>query len=115
MTEGPIGGAGFGNEFGRPNILGIFRTFEEECAGRYRGYHKPIMVAGGFGLIDGVSDPRELIGAQFDAGLGSDVDASPGEQFSAGLSGEQIREALTLHGARSRLSGAAFDAGRQDR
>ena len=52
MTEGPIGGAGFGNEFGRPNILGIFRTFEEECAGRYRGYHKPIMVAGGVGLID---------------------------------------------------------------
>ena len=52
MTEGPIGGAGFGNEFGRPNILGIFRTFEEEFVGRYRGYHKPIMVAGGAGLID---------------------------------------------------------------
>ena len=52
MTEGPIGGAGFGNEFGRPNILGVFRTFEETFAGRYRGYHKPIMVAGGAGLID---------------------------------------------------------------
>ena len=52
MSEGPIGGAAFGNEFGRPNILGVFRTLEEICAGRYRGYHKPIMVAGGVGLID---------------------------------------------------------------
>jgi len=52
MTEGPIGGAAFGNEFGRPNIVGLFRTYEEEVSGRYRGYHKPIMVAGGVGLID---------------------------------------------------------------
>ncbi len=53
MTEGPIGGAAFGNEFGRPNIAGVFRTYEDEVNGRYRGYHKPIMVAGGVGLIDG--------------------------------------------------------------
>jgi phosphoribosylformylglycinamidine synthase len=53
MTEGPIGGAAFGNEFGRPNILGLFRTFEQvTSAGSHRGYHKPIMVAGGIGLID---------------------------------------------------------------
>ncbi len=52
MTEGPIGGAAFGNEFGRPNILGLFRTCETEAQGRYRGYHKPIMVAGGVGMID---------------------------------------------------------------
>ena len=52
MTEGPIGGAAFGNEFGRPNITGVFRTYEEQVNGRYRGYHKPIMVAGGVGLID---------------------------------------------------------------
>ena len=52
MTEGPIGGAGFGNEFGRPNVLGVFRTFEQIVDGRHRGYHKPIMVAGGSGLID---------------------------------------------------------------
>ena len=51
MTDGPLGGAAFGNEFGRPNILGLFRTFEETAADRYRGYHKPIMVAGGVGLI----------------------------------------------------------------
>jgi len=54
MTEGPIGGAAFGNEFGRPNIVGVFRTYEEMVAGRYRGYHKPIMVAGGVGLIDAI-------------------------------------------------------------
>ncbi len=52
MTEGPLGGAGFGNEFGRPNLCGLFRTLEEVVEGRYRGYHKPIMVAGGVGLID---------------------------------------------------------------
>jgi phosphoribosylformylglycinamidine synthase len=51
MTDGPLGGAGFGNEFGRPQLTGIFRTFEDVCLGRYRGYHKPIMVAGGLGSI----------------------------------------------------------------
>ena len=52
MTDGPLGGAAFGNEFGRPNVLGLFRTFEQVVDGRHRGYHKPIMVAGGSGLID---------------------------------------------------------------
>ncbi len=51
MTEGPIGGAGFGNEFGRPQLLGMFRTYEEMCNAKYRGYHKPIMLAGGMGNI----------------------------------------------------------------
>jgi phosphoribosylformylglycinamidine synthase len=51
MLEGPIGGAAFGNEFGRPQLCGFFRTYEEEVAGRYRGYHKPIMLAGGMGSI----------------------------------------------------------------
>ncbi len=51
MTEGPLGGAGFGNEFGRPQLTGIFRTFEDTFHGRYRGYHKPIMAAGGIGAI----------------------------------------------------------------
>jgi phosphoribosylformylglycinamidine synthase len=49
MLEGPIGGASFNNEFGRPNLLGYFRTFEQEVAGEVRGYHKPIMIAGGVG------------------------------------------------------------------
>ena len=47
MLEGPIGGAAFNNEFGRPNLAGYFRTFEQEVAGEVRGYHKPIMIAGG--------------------------------------------------------------------
>ncbi|MGS2724530.1 phosphoribosylformylglycinamidine synthase [Porticoccus sp. GXU_MW_L64] len=51
MIEGPIGGAAFNNEFGRPNICGYFRTFEENFSGERRGYHKPIMLAGGYGNI----------------------------------------------------------------
>lgn len=51
MLEGPIGGASFNNEFGRPNILGYFRTFELPVEGECRGYHKPIMLAGGVGNI----------------------------------------------------------------
>ncbi len=51
MTEGPLGGAAFGNEFGRPQLTGFFRTYEGEAAGLYRGYHKPIMLAGGHGVI----------------------------------------------------------------
>ncbi len=51
MLEAPIGGASFNNEFGRPNLLGYFRTFEQSVAGEMRGYHKPIMIAGGVGNI----------------------------------------------------------------
>lgn len=51
MIEGPIGGAAFNNEFGRPNICGYFRTFEDNFDGERRGYHKPIMLAGGYGNI----------------------------------------------------------------
>ena len=51
MIEGPIGAASFNNEFGRPNIAGYFRTFEQEAAGVVRGYHKPIMLAGGVGNV----------------------------------------------------------------
>ncbi len=55
MTQGPLGGAAFNNEFGRPNLGGYFRTFEQETAGpagdAVRGYHKPIMIAGGMGNI----------------------------------------------------------------
>ncbi|MBR4354771.1 MAG: phosphoribosylformylglycinamidine synthase [Kiritimatiellae bacterium] len=51
MTEGPIGGAAFGNEFGRPQLCGFFRTYEGCVDGELRGYHKPIMLAGGMGVI----------------------------------------------------------------
>lgn len=51
MLDGPIGSAAFNNEFGRPNLLGYFRTFEELFSGTMRGFHKPIMIAGGLGNI----------------------------------------------------------------
>jgi phosphoribosylformylglycinamidine synthase len=51
MIDGPLGGAAYNNEFGRPNIAGYFRTLEIENAGEVRGYHKPIMLAGGVGNI----------------------------------------------------------------
>ena len=51
MVEGPIGAAAFNNEFGRPNLAGYFRVFEQEVGGIRRGYHKPIMLAGGIGNI----------------------------------------------------------------
>ena len=52
MTEGPLGGAAFNNEFGRPNLNGYFREYEQTIAGQRWGYHKPIMIAGGVGTID---------------------------------------------------------------
>ncbi|MFT3721176.1 phosphoribosylformylglycinamidine synthase [Pseudorhodoferax sp.] len=55
MTEGPLGGAAFNNEFGRPNLLGYFREYEQAASSDVdslrRGYHKPIMIAGGLGSI----------------------------------------------------------------
>ncbi len=55
MLEGPIGGAAFNNEFGRPNLAGYFRTYCQEIQGaegpEIRGYHKPIMLAGGLGNV----------------------------------------------------------------
>ena len=65
MLEGPIGGAAFNNEFGRPNLTGFFRTYEQQVDGpngkEVRGYHKPIMIAGGFGNIrDEHVDKREI-------------------------------------------------------
>ncbi len=51
MTEAPLGGAAFNNEFGRPNISGYFRSFQANVNGTRYGYHKPIMLAGGLGNI----------------------------------------------------------------
>ncbi|MBY0572423.1 MAG: phosphoribosylformylglycinamidine synthase, partial [Undibacterium sp.] len=51
MIDGPIGGAAFNNEFGRPVLGGYFRTYEQNVGGTVHGYHKPIMIAGGIGNI----------------------------------------------------------------
>ena len=51
MIDGPLGGAAFNNEFGRPNLCGYFRVYEQTVGDQRRGYHKPIMIAGGLGAI----------------------------------------------------------------
>jgi phosphoribosylformylglycinamidine synthase len=61
MLEGPLGGAAFNNEFGRPNLAGYFRTFEEQANGEMRGYHKPIMLAGGVGSISAEHTHKHLL------------------------------------------------------
>jgi phosphoribosylformylglycinamidine synthase len=67
MTEGPLGGAAFNNEFGRPNLLGYFREYEQAVASDVdtvqRGYHKPIMIAGGLGSIDATQTKKILFPA----------------------------------------------------
>ena len=61
MLEGPIGAARFNNEFGRPALLGYFRSFTSQADGRLWGYHKPIMIAGGSGMIaDGQTHKQSL-------------------------------------------------------
>ncbi|USV03315.1 phosphoribosylformylglycinamidine synthase [Serratia entomophila] len=70
MTEGPLGGAAFNNEFGRPALVGYFRTYEEQVNSHngveLRGYHKPIMLAGGIGNIraDHVQKGEITVGAK---------------------------------------------------
>jgi phosphoribosylformylglycinamidine synthase len=61
MLEGPIGAASFNNEFGRPNLAGYFRSFEMKAGGVQRGYHKPIMLAGGIGNISGAHTEKSAL------------------------------------------------------
>jgi phosphoribosylformylglycinamidine synthase len=63
MIEGPLGGAAFNNEFGRPILGGYFRVFEQTLEGVRRGYHKPIMIAGGIGSIDAIHTSKKAIQA----------------------------------------------------
>ena len=85
MLEGPIGGAAFNNEFGRPNLLGYFRTFEARVPGlpdnEMRGYHKPIMVAGGLGNV------REEHATKIDVPAGAQVVVIGGPAMLIGLGG----------------------------
>src|SRR5258706_11705482 len=62
MIEGPIGGAAFNNEFGRINLCGYFRTYEQFADKVVRGYHKPIMIAGGLGNISGKHTHKKPFG-----------------------------------------------------
>ena len=62
MTEGPLGAAAFNNEFGRINLCGYFRTYEQLSGGVVRGYHKPIMIAGGLGNISNAHTHKKPFG-----------------------------------------------------
>src|SRR5690625_3911282 len=96
LNEGPIGGASFNNEFGRANILGYLRSFEQQVGDVYWGYHKPIMIAGGLGAIDDQQthkDPLpagalliQLGGPGMRIGMGGGATSS----ISAGVSAEEL-------------------------
>jgi len=64
MIDGPLGAAAFNNEFGRPNLLGYFRSYEQTAGGTRWGYHKPIMIAGGLGSIDAGQTKKDVIPPQ---------------------------------------------------
>ena len=85
MIEGPIGGAAFNNEFGRPNLAGYFRTYEERLPGlpetEIRGYHKPIMIAGGLGNV------RAEHASKIDVPVGAKVVVLGGPAMLIGLGG----------------------------
>jgi phosphoribosylformylglycinamidine synthase len=85
MIEGPIGGAAFNNEFGRPNLLGYFRTYETSLPGlpgnEIRGYHKPIMIAGGVGNV------RAEHASKIDVPVGAKVVVIGGPAMLIGLGG----------------------------
>lgn len=61
MIDGPIGGAAFNNEFGRPNLVGYFRTYEQNIGNKVFGYHKPIMIAGGIGSISDIHTTKRAL------------------------------------------------------
>ena len=85
MLEGPIGGAAFNNEFGRPNLLGYFRSYESAIPGlpgnEIRGYHKPIMIAGGVGNV------RESHALKIDVPVGASIVVLGGPAMLIGLGG----------------------------
>src|SRR5690554_6359431 len=85
MIEGPLGGAAFNNEFGRPALTGYFRTYEERVVSHngeeIRGYHKPIMIAGGMGNI------REQHVEKGDIPVGAKLIVLGGPAMNIGLGG----------------------------
>lgn len=108
MIEGPLGAASFNNEFGRPNLCGYFRTYEEQVSSfngtEIRGYHKPIMLAGGWGNIrrehiqkDHIDPGAKLIvlgGPAMNIGLGGGAASS----MNSGQSAEELDFASVQRG-----------------
>ncbi|WP_426369172.1 phosphoribosylformylglycinamidine synthase [Pseudocolwellia sp. HL-MZ7] len=100
MLEGPLGGAAFNNEFGRPAILGYFRTYEEEVNSfngtEVRGYHKPIMLAGGLGNIrdEHVQKGDIIVGANLIALGGPAMNIGLGGGAASSMASGQSAESL---------------------
>ncbi|MEW6992335.1 phosphoribosylformylglycinamidine synthase [Colwelliaceae bacterium 6441] len=100
MTEGPLGGAAFNNEFGRPAILGYFRTYEEQVNSfnglEVRGYHKPIMLAGGLGNIrdEHVQKGEICVGANLIALGGPAMNIGLGGGAASSMASGQSAESL---------------------
>ena len=107
MIEGPLGGAAFNNEFGRPNLGGYFRVFEQPVAGVLRGYHKPIMIAGGLGAISDAQTHK----LPFGAGTLLDPARRPGHAHRHG----RRRRQLDGRGQQHRGAGFRLGAARQPR
>ncbi|TMN80773.1 MULTISPECIES: phosphoribosylformylglycinamidine synthase [unclassified Pseudoalteromonas] len=100
MMDGPLGGAAFNNEFGRPNLLGYFRTYEEKVTSHngeeVRGYHKPIMLAGGLGNIrsDHVQKGDIPVGAKLIALGGPAMNIGLGGGAASSMASGQSNEDL---------------------
>ncbi|RRS07701.1 phosphoribosylformylglycinamidine synthase [Pseudoalteromonas sp. J010] len=100
MLDGPLGGAAFNNEFGRPNLLGYFRTYEEKVeshnGAEVRGYHKPIMIAGGLGNIreDHVQKGSIPVGAKLIALGGPAMNIGLGGGAASSMASGQSNEDL---------------------
>lgn len=89
MIEGPIGGAAFSNEFGRPVLGGYFRTYEQNVGGTVHGYHKPIMIAGGIGNINDMHTKK------FDLPVGSLLIQLGGPGMRIGMGGSAASSMAT--------------------
>jgi len=81
MIEAPIGAASYNNEFGRPNIVGYFRSFERKTKNTHYGFHKPIMIAGGLGNI------RPMHSFKKNVSVNSKVIVLGGPSYLIGLGG----------------------------
>src|SRR3546814_11626481 len=110
MIDGPLGAAAYNNEFGRPNLNGYFRTYEAVTPdGRNRGYHKPIMIAGGYGNIRAEHvQKREVI-------VGAKLIVLGGPAMLNGLGGGAASSMATGRASRTERGGGGEGGGRTGR
>ena len=115
MLSGPIGGASFNNEFGRPNLGGYFRVYQQNVGNRRFGFHKPIMIAGGIGNIrdmhtakDGLPPGALLIqlgGPGMRIGMGGGAASSMADRRQSGRSRLRFGAAWQSRNAAPRAGG----------